>query len=374
MKIFLFIFSIIFTVKVKAICTPTIESSFDNRDYQLGEEISIKVTVTNNCSKDFVTDMRILHINENGKKTLLLDQVPYFLPIKAHEVFIDTYLLKVGKETGAGVHKIFTKLVDFYSAEYIDEKEKVILINTKAALNFKFIKVTAGKFMMGSPSKERYRKTDENIAEVTISNEYMFQTKEVTQLHWFIVTGKNPAHYRLQKYCPDTFVKINSIDLCPYLPIENVKWWEVKSFIQKLGKIKKDETYRLPSEAEWEFATRMGRSTPFVFGDNYSVLKEYSWYQTNSKGRTHRIGTKKPSNNGLFDIHGNVSEWVQNWYSKKNRAGDNPFGPLIGLGKVFKGGSFNSWARSCRLANKDSEFFFKAKKDIGFRLVKSLNE
>lgn len=172
-------------------------------------------------------------------------------------------------------------------------KEKVKSLD----MNFKLIK--AGTFMMGSPKDENNRFEDETQHEVTIDKDFEMQTSPVTQEQWEGIMGNNPSYFKGKD-----------------LPVETVSWDDVQEFIKKLNDKNDGYTYRLPTEAEWEFAARGGTTTAYSFGDDPSQSSDYAWFSKNSEGTTHPVGMKKPNPFGLYDMHGNVWEWVQDEYKE----------------------------------------------------------
>ena len=174
----------------------------------------------------------------------------------------------------------------------------------------KFVLIPAGSFMMGSkfsPEETTRRfgiELDKYIDEhprhkVTISKSFYMQTTEVTQAQWKAVMGNNPSDFK------------NCGGDCP---AEQVSWNDVQEFIKRLNRRESTNKYRLPTEAEWEYAARAGGTGAYCFGDDKSRLGDYAWYGSNSGNKTHPVGTKKPNRWGLYDMHGNVWEWVQDWH------------------------------------------------------------
>ncbi|MDM8556875.1 formylglycine-generating enzyme family protein [Desulfococcaceae bacterium HSG7] len=155
------------------------------------------------------------------------------------------------------------------------------------------------------------------------NNGFYIGRYEVTQGQWKAVMGNNPSHFK------------NCGDNCP---VENVSWNDAQKFIAKINQ-KGEGTYRLPSEAEWEYAARAGSVTDYCFGDDESELSQYAWYHKNAGNSTHPVGQLKPNEWGLYDMHGNVWEWCQDWYDD-------------GAGRVLRGGGWSSGGRSVRSANR----------------------
>ncbi|SPD76063.1 conserved exported hypothetical protein [uncultured Desulfobacterium sp.] len=236
------------------------------------------------------------------------------------------------------------------------------------SIGMKFILIQAGKFMMGSKLtpeeiKEKYGGdakwyNDESPQhEVTITTSYYIQSTEVTQGQWKAVMGVNPSGL---KNCGVT------------CPIEKVSWFDVEEFINRLNQKEDTNTYRLPTEAEWEYACRAGSSTEFYFGDDKNKLEYYAWNNSNSDDWTHRVNLKRPNAWGLYDMHGNVWEWCQDWYSEyPSGPVTDPAGPETGSQRVSRGGSWRSAAMFCRSPHRygvDPNF---RRPTRGFRLVKN---
>ena len=245
-----------------------------------------------------------------------------------------------------------------------------------------FEKIEAGSFTMGSPLDEDGRYDDEDQVDVTITKSFEIMTTEVTQLQWFRVMEGNPSHFSSKGYCRGEHRVINEVELCPNHPVENVSWDDVQEFIKKFnsdqGMANCENSpqdrgcYRLPTEAEWEFAARGGTKTSYSFGDDRSLLGDYARYRGNSGEQTWPVGGLLANPNGLFDMHGNVWEWVQDWYTYKLPGGDNPLRSSSGSDRVFRGGSWFNNAQHLRSAYRFNvypgfRFIF-----VGFRLVRNL--
>ena len=134
------------------------------------------------------------------------------------------------------------------------------------------------------------------------------------------------------------------------LPVETVSWDDVQDFIRKLNRLT-DKTYRLPTEAEWEYCAGSGAGQKFAGTSSESSLGSYAWYSDNSNSTTHAVGTKQPNELGLYDMSGNVWEWCNDWYgSYSSESQTNPQGPSSGSARVGRGGSWNGSASYCRVA------------------------
>lgn len=230
-------------------------------------------------------------------------------------------------------------------------------------MHFEFI--PPGIFEMGSPEGEggKLRSTGEGVHVVTLSRGYYFGETEVSQDHFKLVMGLAPSYYS-----------------GGHLPVESVTWDEAVEFCQRLSLL--DESlpagmkYRLPTEAEWEYACRAGTTTAFNTGDKLSSrAAQFSTHETGSieeRGPPKAVANLFPNEFGLCFMHGNVAEWCSDWYSNGDTIGsvENPRGPVAGTAKVTRGGSFATLAERCRSAHRapcDKESTRKA--DLGFRIL-----
>ena len=237
-------------------------------------------------------------------------------------------------------------------------------------IGIKLMRIPKGKFLMGSPETEKERKENETQHEVTISQNFYMGATEVTQAQWQKVMGNKPSNFEGDQ-----------------LPVETVSWEEAVEFCNRLSEmpeeIRAGRKYRLPTEAEWEYACRAGTTTPFHFGSqlngrqaNYNGTVPYG---TETKGpylkKTTPVG-KYPANAwGLYDMHGNVWEWCSDWYGEYPAGSlTNPSGPATGPGRVARGGGWNSDAVLGRSADRygsaPSDRFFS----LGFRVALSSSE
>jgi formylglycine-generating enzyme required for sulfatase activity len=240
-----------------------------------------------------------------------------------------------------------------------EEKERKVDIGIDGGTEYvskvtgaKFVLIPAGTFTMGSPLDEPERDIDESPQhQVTISRSFYMQTTEVTQGQWKSVMRNNPSYF---KNCGDT------------CPVEDVSWNDCQEYISKLNIMEGTGNYRLPTEAEWEYAARAGLQVARN-GD----LDRISWYNGNSGNRTHTVGTKSPNAWGLYDMLGNVWEWVQDW--KGNYPSSHvtdPTGPPSGSMRVNRGCSWDSNDMYCRSAYRISDTPNVRSKVLGFRIVR----
>lgn len=220
----------------------------------------------------------------------------------------------------------------YWTGPMAPDVRNVLLSN---AYGMEFVTVPAGRFMMGCSPGDRDCEGDERPRhEVTISRSFQLGVCEVTQGQWAKVMGNNPSHFRGDDN----------------LPVEQVSWNDAQTFVTKLSALNDGYRYRLPTEAEWEYAAR-GRTTERYYGD----LDEVAWYDFNSCNETHPVGQKQPNRLGLYDMLGNVSEWCSDLYGDYNGSSSaDPRGPSSGEKRVLRGGSwfFETGAErvSCRFA------------------------
>jgi len=227
--------------------------------------------------------------------------------------------------------------------------------NTRTnSIGMEFVQIPAGEFYMGLPSNEIYLYSSP-VHHVTISNEFYMGKYEVTQNQWLEVMGTDPSYFKGGK-----------------LPVEKVSWVDVQEFIRKLNDKEGTDKYRLPSEAEWEYAARAGTTTIYSFGDDESKLGDYAWYGEKLVGNTHPVGNKKPNYWGLYDMYGNVFEWVQDeWHVDYDGAPSDGSAWEDGNGIffVFRGGSWDANAQMCGSANRGSTGSGAQYTHLGFRLL-----
>jgi formylglycine-generating enzyme required for sulfatase activity len=275
-------------------------------------------------------DMLNVVQNLDKSRDIFLDSVkslPIVVRIKAPYQSFNT------KETYAEQESYYEEVVikpgGFFKKAVTEKQKKTRMVTkTRTVLNgssgpepiFEFCPISAGSFRMGA--NERY---------------FYLGRYPVTQQQWEAVMGNNPSHFK-----GDT------------LPVETVSWDDAQTFIHKLNHLSGKQRYRLPTEAEWEYACRAGTTSEYYFGDDASRLEEYAWYDSNSEGTIHPVGLKKPNGLGLYDMTGNVWEWC-------SVSGSSD--------RVLRGGGWTTFAGDCRSALLYYPPPDYCHNGVGFRLV-----
>ncbi|MBP9995143.1 MAG: SUMF1/EgtB/PvdO family nonheme iron enzyme, partial [bacterium] len=208
---------------------------------------------------------------------------------------------------------------------------------TVNGVSFEMVAVNGGTFTMGATSEQGSDAYDwEKPAHSVTLSDYYIGKFEVTQELWEAVMGSNPSSFKGSK-----------------LPVESVSWDDCQTFIRKLNSLT-GANFRLPTEAEWEYAARGGsRSRGYKYSGSNSI-GEVAWYDDNSGSKTHTVGTKSPNELGIYDMSGNVWEWCQDWYGNYSSGFQtNPQGPSSASNRVYRGGSwYNLYAGDCRVSNR----------------------
>lgn len=226
------------------------------------------------------------------------------------------------------------------------------------SIGMEFVLVPAGSFMMGADKNFEDASDNEGpVHTVKISKPFYLGKYEVTQEQWVAVMGSNPSKFKGRPF-----------------PVEQVSWNDSKRFIQKLNTMEGGNKYRLPTEAEWEYACRAGTITKFSFGDDEGQLESYAWFRGNSGERTHPVGQLQPNPWGLYDMYGNVSEWVEDQYHRTYYGAPNDGSAWLKDGEddnIVRGCSWLSEYRSiCRSANRSLVVPNNPQEIFGFRLVR----
>ena len=219
--------------------------------------------------------------------------------------------------------------------------------------------IPPGTFQMGSAESEAGRDADEGpLHEVTLTRGFYLGIHEVTQAQWKAVMGTNPSIFVQGE---------NPVER----PVDSVSWEQCRLFIARLNALGLGK-FRLPTEAEWEYACRAGTRTRFYWGDGVRLEEAhaYAWANSRSYATTHSVGGKRPNGWGLYDMSGNVWEWCGDWYGPYSAdAQTDPTGPAQGREKVFRGGSWYDFPISLRSANRHRHAVDRGYTAIGLRLV-----
>ena len=239
------------------------------------------------------------------------------------------------------------------------------------------MQVCPGEFQMGSPEDEANHGGDEALHRVEITRPFLLAATEVTQGMWREVMDVNPSHF---DDCGDD------------CPVERVSWFDVVAFCNALSRAEgleecyvvdgEDVTwprgldctgYRLPTEAEWEYATRAGTQTEWSCGADADCLDGVAWYNVNAHDTTHPVGTKAANAWGLYDMHGNVWEWVWDWHADYDADGQvDPTGPVAGANRVDRGGGWYDDATGLRAAKRGRDHPAARSNALGFRPARSV--
>ncbi|MCP3871076.1 MAG: formylglycine-generating enzyme family protein [Gammaproteobacteria bacterium] len=260
------------------------------------------------------------------------------------------------------------------------------------SLGMQYVYIPPGKFTMGSPSSEKGRDSDERQHKVTLTEAYYMQTTEVTIGQWrrfvtdtgyrseaesegwsWIWNGEKWENKKGYYWAKTGFSQKDT------QPVICMSWNDAQRYVEWLNTKEGTNRYRLPTEAEWEYAARAGSTTAFTNGGITELgcsldpkLDAMGWYCGNSNKTTHPVAQKKPNAWGLYDMHGNVWEWVQDWEGDYPKGSvTNPTGPTSGSVRVLRGGSWDGSAGNCRSANRFRSRPGLRSSYLGFRLVLS---
>ena len=244
-----------------------------------------------------------------------------------------------------------TVKTDTVAAQPVDT---TIITITIDSLTFEMVKVKGGTFTMGckNPKDKDCYENEFPAHEVTVSD-FAIGKYEVTQDIWKAVMGYNPSKWKHDS-----------------LPVERVSWDTIQTFINKLNRLT-GRNFRLPTEAEWEYAARGGeKSKNYKYAGCNQDVGSYAWYGPNANSHTHKVGEKKPNELGLYDMSGNVWEWCSDYqgaYTKNSQ--ENPKGPRNGEERILKGGCYTSPTRGCRITDRSNYNPQLGYSYYGFRLV-----
>ena len=225
---------------------------------------------------------------------------------------------------------------------------------TVNGISFTMVTVEGGTFTMGATPEQQDPYDNEKPAHQVTLSTYAIGETEVTQALWKAVMGSNPSEWKGDN-----------------LPVDNVSWEDCQEFMRKLNALT-GEQFRLPTEAEWEYAARGGRRGKGYQYSGSDTPGDVAWYDGNSGGRqTHPVGTKRANELGLYDMSGNVWEWCQDWYGDYgSTAQTDPTGPVSGSNRAFRGGDWDSFTRFCRVAFRGWSGASNRGSGLGFRLAR----
>ena len=246
-----------------------------------------------------------------------------------------------------------TKYQDVSQPQPQPEPQKEKIPFSVNGVEFKMVFVEGGTFTMGATSEQGDDAYEYEYPthRVTLSDYYIGET-EVTQTLWKAVMGSNPSYFKGDN-----------------LPVERVSYKDVKEFITKLNQ-KTGKTFRLPTEAEWEYAARGGKKSKGYKYAGSNNIDDVAWYYENSNNKTHPVKTKRPNELGIYDMSGNVWEWCSDNYGAYSSSSQtNPTGPSSGSDRVYRGGSWSGDAGRCRVSNRDDYRPSSRYNNLGFRLA-----
>ena len=255
----------------------------------------------------------------------------------------------VGKNISAGEKTIIWKVLEEREQLVGDKLKFKVIANAKNSIEPEVVFVEGGTFLMGSNSGD----FDERpVRSVTLSA-FNIGKYEVTQAQWKVVMGNNPSHF-------------SGCDDCP---VETVSWNDVQDFIRKLNE-QTGKNYRLPTEAEWEYAAKGGKSSRGYAYSGSNDINSAAWNTENSGSKTHTVGSKQANELGVYDLTGNVWEWCSDLHGTySNYSETNPLGASSGQNRVLRGGSWSDFARFCRYSNRIMYNPGNGDLIYGFRLV-----
>lgn len=244
--------------------------------------------------------------------------------------------------------------VDFRGTFKVIQSEMAIQSINVNGVSFKMMPVQGGTFLMGKTLEQGTDAySDETPTHTVVLSDFYIGETEVTQALWVAVMGSNPSYSFLSKS----------------LPVERVSWDDCQTFISKLNQLT-GKNFRLPTEAEWEYAARGGQKSK---GSKYAGSKtvdDVAWYVDNSGDKTHVVKSKAANELGLYDMSGNVYEWCQDWYGTYSSSlQTNPTGPSSGVERVMRGGSYGCQSRGCRVSYRNSSLPSEYYIDVGLRIV-----
>lgn len=251
-------------------------------------------------------------------------------------------------------HTLFLLLIFFVFLSACAKQERAV--DYTNSVGMQFMKIPAGSFLMGANPKLGVALEEESpMHEVILSKSFYMGKYEVTQAQWQAVMGENPSFYQ-------------GADR----PVEYVSWNDVNLFCAKLNELEGHRRYRLPTEAEWEYAARAGDDLVFPSGKTRDALGRFAWYFKNADQQTHPVGQLAPNGWGLYDMVGNVWEWTADWFDEtyyEKSPETDPTGPDSGRFRVYRGSSFYWDPECCNYSDRENSSPGFKMYYLGFRVV-----
>jgi formylglycine-generating enzyme required for sulfatase activity len=250
-------------------------------------------------------------------------------------------------------------------------ERRVVTVRVVGGVTMQFVRIPAGRFKMGAGETSPRDETPLNTLAAEITDDFYLGKYEVTQEQYFVVMGTNPSAFAKDGKCATS---VESLDTRRF-PVERVSWDDAARFCDRLTSFfrGKHPSFRLPTEAEWEYACRAGSTGRFCFGDDHAKLEEYAWTRTNSGHRPHEVGTRNPNRFGLYDMHGNVDEWCADWDGPLARLNaKNPARlkqPRDESKHIFRGGNWRSRHPQCTAGYRAGLAADTVVNDQGFRVA-----
>ena len=298
----------------------------------------------------------------DGKKVGQSPRVFNGILVGSHKVEIkkdgygtDSKTVSILEGQTASVLGVLTTNASSSVASGASSSGNTITIPVKDGISIDMVRVEAGTFTMGATAEMEDPYDDEKPThQVTLTNDYYIGKYEVTQALWKAVMGKKPSKFKGDN-----------------LPVENVSWDDCQEFISQLNRIT-GKTFRLPTEAEWEYAARGGKKSRGYQYSGSNDISDVAWYDGNSGNKTHAVGSKQANELGIYDMSGNVWEWCQDWHgSYSSSSQTNPTGVKSGSYRVIRGEGWFNGARICRSSYRDGRLPYASSRDQGLRLVLS---
>ncbi|PID26664.1 MAG: hypothetical protein CR982_08945 [Candidatus Cloacimonadota bacterium] len=337
----------------------TIDSPSNGSEFTIGDMVSIEMSATDNDGSIEKVD---LYLNNDMVTSLTAE--PFNYEWNTANLEAGSYNLKAIATDNEGLSA---------------ESEEIEITLENQTINDGFIFVEGGVFQMGDILSEG--SLDESPVHSVTLNSFYISKYEVTQEEYENLMDENPSNY-----------------IGENKPVENITWYQAVSYCNKLSAMEGLEEcysgfgediscdftkngYRLPTEAEWEYAARGGihNTDNFRYSgcNEIDELGDYAWYEPNSSNQTHNVGGKEPNQLGIYDMNGNVWEWCNDWYDGNyydNSENTNPTGPNSGSYRIIRGSSWGYYHQSCRVASRNSELPGNVTNDIGFRVVRSASK